>query len=89
MITNDEIIIHENQTELMDFMEDIHDTKVFRCKKCCWKSYNDNIEFLCICPFSDFDGKSVKYNKGCEHYHNHDEASELKPVDDELQGALF
>ena len=29
---NDEIIIHENQTEMIDFMEDIHDTKIFRCK---------------------------------------------------------
>jgi hypothetical protein len=85
---NDEIIIHENQTELMEFMEDIHDKKIFRCKDgCCWLSYNDFIEYLCICPFSEFDGKSVKYNKGCEHYHNHDEP---KPKsEDDLKGGLF
>ena len=90
MITNDEIIIHENQTEMMDFMEDIHDKKVFKCKdNCCWLSYNDNIEFLCICPFSEFESKSVKYNKGCEYYHNHDEPHISSMLDDELQGTLF
>ena len=85
---NNEIIIHENQTELMDFMEDINDTKIFKCKdNCCWLSYNDNIEYLCICPFSEFESKSVKYNKGCEHYHNHNEPKKYE--DDELQGTLF
>lgn len=29
-MTTDEIIIHENQTEIMDFMEDIHDKKIFK-----------------------------------------------------------
>ena len=89
MKTENDIIIHENQTELMDFMEDIYDTKIFRCKKCCWNSSNDNIEFLCICPFSEFEGKSVKYNKGCEHYHNHNEPHISNILDDELQGTLF
>ena len=88
MINQDEIIIHENQTEMMDFMEDINDTKIFKCKdNCCWLSYNDNIEYLCICPFSDFESKSVKYNKGCDYYHNHDEPKKYE--DDELQGTLF
>ena len=89
MLSENEIIIHKNQTEIIDFMEDIYDTKIFRCKKCCWISYNDNIEYLCICPFSEFESKCVKYNKGCEYYHNHDEASELNQVDDELQTTLF
>ena len=85
---NNEIIIHENQTELMDFMEDINDTTIFKCKdNCCWLSYNDNIEYLCICPFSEFESKSVKYNKGCEQYHNHNEPKKYE--DDELQGTLF
>ena len=84
----DEIIIHENQMDIMDFMEDINDTKIFKCKdNCCWLSYNDNIEYLCICPFSEFESKSVKYNKGCDYYHNHDEPKKYE--DDELQGTLF
>ena len=93
MLNENEIIIHQNQTEMMDFMEDINDTKIFKCKKCCWLSYNDNIEYLCICPFSEFESKSVKYNKGCEHYHNHDEVKnsdyESSVVDDETQKILF
>ena len=89
MKNEDEIIIHENQTEIIEFMEDINDTKIFKCKKCCWLSYNDNIEYLCICPLSEFESESVKYNKGCDYYHNHDEVSELKQVDDELQSTLF
>ena len=88
MKNQDEIIIHENQMDIMDFMEDINDTKIFKCKdNCCWLSYNDNIEYLCICPFSEFESKSVKYNKGCEYYHNHDEPKKYE--DDELQGSLF
>ena len=88
MKNQDEIIIHENQMDIMDFMEDINDTKIFKCKdNCCWLSYNDNIEYLCICPFSEFESKSVKYNKGCDYYHNHDEPKKYE--DDELQGTLF
>ena len=78
-----------SENEIMDIIEDINDKNVFKCKKCCWKSYNDNIEFLCICPFSDFDGKSVKYNKGCDYYHNHDEPHFSNILDYELQGTLF
>ena len=90
MLSENEIIIHRNQTEIIDFMEDINDTKIFKCKdNCCWLSYNDNIEYLCICPFSEFESKSVKYNKGCEHYHNHDESHISSMLDDELQGTLF
>ena len=36
MLNENEIIIHKNQTEIIDFMEDINDTKIFKCKKCCW-----------------------------------------------------
>ena len=84
----DEIIIHKNQTEMLEFMEDINDTKIFKCKdNCCWLSYNDNIEYLCICPFSEFENKSVKYNKGCDQYHNHDKPkAECK---DKLENGLF
>ena len=90
MLNENEIIIHKNQTDIMDHMEDINDKKIFKCKDgCCWLSYNDNIEYLCICPFSDFESKSVKYNKGCEQYHNHDEPHISSMLDDELQGTLF
>ena len=32
MLSENEIIIHKNQTEIIDFMEDINDTKIFKCK---------------------------------------------------------
>ena len=47
----DEIIIHKNQTEMLEFMEDINDTKIFKCKKCCWYSHNE----ICLNP----DGAAV------------------------------
>ena len=34
MLSENEIIIHKNQTEIIEFMEDISDTKIFKCKKC-------------------------------------------------------
>lgn len=88
MINENEIIQHPNQT-FIEFAEDINDAEVFKCKKCCWISYNDNIEFLCICPFSEFESKCVKYNKGCEHYHNHNEPHISSILDDDMQGVLF
>ena len=89
MLNENEIIIHKNQSEMIEFMEDINDSKIFNCKRCCWLSYNDNIEFLCICPFSEFESKSVKYNKNCDQYHNHDKPHISSMLDDELQGTLF
>ena len=69
MLSENEIIIHKNQTEIIDFMEDINDTKIFKCKKCCWYGHNE----ICLNPVSEYSNKNVRYVKGCEDYHNYDE----------------
>ena len=73
------------KTEMLEFMEDINDTKIFRCKKCCWYSHNE----ICLNPVSEYSNKNVKYVKGCEDYHNYDEPHISSMLDDELQGTLF
>ena len=88
MERQDEIRIHENQTILDDFIEDIYNEDVFKCKKCRFCGSSKIMEFICLNPVRDNEDRNVKYTKGCEDYYNEDEVFISNILDDETQ-SLF
>lgn len=75
----DEIKMHENQTDLGDFLEDYENQEVYKCKKCQWQTFKKG-DYVCANPNSEYINQDVLKTKGCNDYSNE---HEVKITDDE------
>lgn len=82
----EEIMIHKNQTNIEDFLEDLNDSDIFKCKKCRWCGSSKQVEFVCLNGATDFYKQDVKRVKGCEYFYND---KEIEVHEDEATESLF
>lgn len=84
----DEILIHQNQSELDDYLTDLSDTEIYKCKKCQWVESNKDLDFICLNKASDYYNDDVNRVKGCNQYFNDDEAFNVE-VDEDSESMVF
>ena len=65
---NDEIIIHKDQTNIEDYLNDYEDKNKYKCKTCNSLGSSKKFDYLCTHSLSDFHNQNVYKIDGCVFY---------------------
>ena len=65
---NDEIIIHKDQTNIEDYLNDYEDKNKYKCKTCNSLGSSKKFDYLCTHSLSDFHNQNVYKIEGCNFY---------------------
>lgn len=63
-----EIIEHENQTFLQDYLEDYENKSIYKCKTCEYLGSSKKSEYICTNSLSDHHNEDVYKCTGCRFY---------------------
>ena len=65
---NDEIIIHKEQTNIEDYLNDYEDKSKYKCKTCLFIGATKKLDYICTHSLSDFHNQNVYKIEGCNFY---------------------
>ena len=65
---NEEIIIHKDQTNIEDYLNDYEDKNKYKCKTCNSLGSSKKFDYLCTHSLSDFHNQNVYKIDGCNFY---------------------
>ncbi|MGL5752269.1 MAG: hypothetical protein ACRCXT_17170 [Paraclostridium sp.] len=65
---NEQIILHKNQQQFDDLINDYGDTNKYKCKTCSGLGSNKKFDYLCTNSLSDFHNQDVFKIDGCNFY---------------------
>ena len=65
---NDEIIIHKDQTNIEDYLNDYEDKNKYKCKTCLFVGATKKLDYVCTHSLSDFHNQDVYKVEFCNFY---------------------
>ena len=80
---NDEIIIHKDQTNIEDYLNDYEDKNKYKCKSCNSLGSSKKFDYVCTHSLSNFHNQNVYKIEGCNFYKKESFAYDLE------DGGLF
>lgn len=66
--SNDEIILHKNQQQFDDLINDYEDKNKYKCKTCNSLGSSKKFDYVCTNSLSDFHNQDVYKVEGCNFY---------------------